>query len=536
MSGDPWEDALAEDQDDPWEAALRAPEPEQSYGYDSQGMQPSVLRPQTDPNQTLAHSQSAPRTDQSFFRQPPDASRWDKALEGMNDGGLAAAGGVLKGVGINPQRTLGPGVRDALEVANERSPNAAPIGNLVGEAGIQTLATHGMGASPIAQGAVSGALSGLGNADTDDWAEKINAMKGGAVIGGLTGGLAGSATGGVANKLEQKAPQWADEQASYGLQRMGADPSDLKYLDDSGGRQMFYDEGKRLGINGSPQRAAPAAQGVVRDAEALRAGIETGNPQIDPQAIGARIRGANPYPGVDQFDSVLDKAAGQVERAAPDFGAVDTQRAYFGKKGNFPKDTPEARLRQNIHGAINDEMEGALNGQNALGQQLPDGPGSQWRQAGRDERVGIELGDIATAGKDRARAKPPGWDAGDIATLGAKRVYGANRDAIKENAYGALRNVAKASDFVSEWGSGAPAAAAGAMSGELTGGSASVADTALDALAAGGRELGDYRDQFAEAASSPDQGAVSNLITRLTMSDPKFRQTTLSRLRQLGQR
>ena len=54
---------------------------------------------------------------------------------------------------------------------------------------------------------------------------------------------------------------------------------------------------------------------------------------------------------------------------------------------------------------------------------------------------------------------------------------------------------------------------------------------ALDAVHAGGDELGKWKSQFFEAASSPDQGAVSALITKLSESDPEFRASVLPRLR-----
>lgn len=53
----------------------------------------------------------------------------------------------------------------------------------------------------------------------------------------------------------------------------------------------------------------------------------------------------------------------------------------------------------------------------------------------------------------------------------------------------------------------------------------------IDELHAGGDALGEYADQFAKAYTSNDEGAVSALVSKLTLSDPKFRTTLLPQLR-----
>jgi hypothetical protein len=53
---------------------------------------------------------------------------------------------------------------------------------------------------------------------------------------------------------------------------------------------------------------------------------------------------------------------------------------------------------------------------------------------------------------------------------------------------------------------------------------------ALDAVYGDRSALGEYASQFVEAAASKDSDAVANLITRLTMSDHKFRTQVLPTL------
>lgn len=526
MSGDPLDDF-----DDPFNDFEDKPDEEQTYAYDSQGDQPSMLRPAGPPvpNQVEVHSSSAPSSAQTFWRAGPDAHPWDRALEGMKDAGYSAAGGVLSGAGLNPGQTLGNDVRESLQVANERSPTAAPLGKLGGEMGIQALGGRYMrGAAPVVQGVVSGGLSALGNADTNDWGEKLNAIRSGSTIGGVTAGLVGTLTGAASKYGAGKIDDFAEGQSSHGLMNRGADTADLKRFDTrAGGRQQLYDDANRLGITGGPSSALKSAKRVTGEQEALRNEIEARNAgvQVDPNAAAAAVRGANPYPGIDRMDSAASRAAAQVQRGGTDFGSMDVKRAYYGNDTNFASGTPNATLGKGVHGAINNEMEDALN-------LAEPGAGSTWRQAGHDTNVGIEMRGAAQGGVDRARDNP--IKGGDVWTLGATRFANANRHAVAEKGFGALKNVAKAGDFISEWGNGLPASAAGNVAGGVAGQSASLADTALNSIAAGGADLGDYRDQFAQAAASPDHGAVSNLITRLTMSDPKFRTTTLKRLRELG--
>jgi RND superfamily putative drug exporter len=59
-----------------------------------------------------------------------------------------------------------------------------------------------------------------------------------------------------------------------------------------------------------------------------------------------------------------------------------------------------------------------------------------------------------------------------------------------------------------------------------------VPEAALNALQNNRALLGSYAGQFAQAAGSPEPAAVGSLITRLTMTDPRFRTEVLPRLQE----
>lgn len=458
------------------------------------------------------------------------------ALDTAKDAVTGLAEGAYRGVGIDPAQLFGDRAAMQMQAAHSASPTASRIGEFGGEAGIQTLGGRalspllkGAKVAPAAAGALSGLLSGVGNS-SGSATDRARAGLGGAAAGAVLAPVIGGATGKLSSLLENKAPQLAENQATHGLMNRGAQPSDLARLDELGGRQQFYDDANRLGIKGKPAEAAPVARQVANDAEATRAAIEARNAgvQVDPNAAAAAVRGANPYPGVQRMDRAADRAANQVQQAGPGLGAMDTQRAYYGNSQNFASGTPNAQLGKGIHGAINNEMEDAMNLANP-------GDGSAWRQAGRDERTGIELGGFAQKAADTQRAAP--WTPGEVATGGLSRLINNNRHAIAETGYGAAAGMANGGAKLGSLLQGAPAAFSGDVGGKYSSENSKplrVDQAALDLLGGGskGAELGQWRDQIAQAAGSPDTGAVQATITRLTMSDPEFRIKILPLLRQ----
>lgn len=498
-----------------------------AYNYDSQGE--VGFKPWSAPGDAGSPTSTRPG-ERSRYVNPERGSLSSLLADTGSDAVQGAAGGVFSGLGVNPQQDMGGAIRARQQLAEDRSPAATGAGKLIGEAGIQTAAAPAaLARAPVAAGALSGFLSGFGNTN-GTLAERGRGGVGGAAVGAVVAPVASAATGKLSSLLENKAPQLAENQATHGLMNRGAQPSDLARLDELGGRQQFYDDANRLGIKGKPADAAPAARQVANDAEATRAAIEARNAgvQVDPNAAAAAVRGANPYPGVTRMDRAADRAANQVQQAGPGLGAMDTQRAYYGNSSNFASGSPNQVLGQRVHGAINGEMEDAINLANP-------GEGSQWRQAGQDERTGLELSGIAQRAADTQRAAP--WTPGEVATGGLSRLINNNRHAIAETGYGAAAGMANGGAKLGSLLQGAPAAFSGDVGGKYSAENSKplrVDQAALDLLGGGskGAELGQWRDQIAQAAGSPDTGAVQATITRLTMSDPEFRIKILPLLRQ----
>lgn len=523
-----FDDALAED-DAPsgrrFEAALMEDE-QPSYGYESKGA--VGFQPWQQPGDAGSPTITS-GSERSRYVNPERQGFGDRVSDTMSDTLQGAASGTFAGLGVNAS-DFSPAVAARQQLAQDRSPLAAGGGKLVGEAAIQTAAAPAaLARAPAAAGALSGLLSGVGNS-SGGFEDRARAGLGGAAAGAFMGHAVSQPTGALSSLLERKGQQYAENQATHGLMNRGAEAGDLARLDKLGGRQQFYDDANRLGIKGKPQSAAPAARQVAENAEAQRAAIEARNAdvQVDPRAAAAAVRGANPYPGVARMDRAAQRAAQGVQQAGPSLGAMDTQRAYYGNASNFASGSPNQVLGQRVHGAINGEIEDAFNLANP-------GDGSAWRQAGRDERTGIELGGIAQRGADRAAAAP--ITGGDVWTGGLTRLLNNNRHGIAEAGYGAAANVAQGGAKLGSLLQGAPAAFAGDVGGQYSAENSAppkLDQAALDMLSGSsqGAELGQWRDQIAAAAGSPSPGAVKDTITRLTMSDPEFRTKILPLLRQ----
>lgn len=501
-------------------------------------------------------------------RTEVDARPWfDRALEGGRDAAYSAAGGVLSGLGMNPRQLLGDDVRNTLALANERSPVAAPIGKFAGELGGQfAAAPAALARAPIALGAAGGALSGLGNSDTDDWGQRILAATEGGLLGtagGWAAGKLGSLLGRGSAGLADNAAQLDREALSQGLMHGGATRADLKRLDALGGREKFAEGAKRLGLTGRPAAVEAAAGRVVEGADTGRDAIlqAAGPLQVDPMALGAAIErgGSAQLPNVAQGAAARVRGVVQGEADAargmgtPAGGApwdeVNKLRQFWGDKTNFASGTPENTARRGIYGAINDELGDAIN------LRTP-GAGDEWRQLGADEHIGIQLGDIATAALDRGRQQgfgpldafavggggslgallggPGGSALGAAGGLLGKRALEANRHAIAGGLASAGAGLARGTGAAMGALGNAPlGAAVGASVGGWAADDAeakSVAQQALNALHTQPQALGQYASQIAQAAASPDQGAVNTLMLRLVQTDPQFRRDVLPRL------
>lgn len=469
---------------------------------------------------------------------------------------LAASEGVLNGLGMRPEMVGGEQAALRAQSAHLENPKTAAVAHYAGEVGGQMLAAPAkLLRSPTAMGAVSGFLSGVGNTAGSAW-EKAKAGFGGAAGGAWGGGMLGGGSGKMAALLEKKGPQWAEDQATHGMMRGGATPADLAEADARGGRVAEYRARQRLGIAGDPRHAQELAREALGGAQAVRENVVAQNPgvQIDPQAMAAGVRGANPYPGVARFDKAADRAAQEIASAGQRIPSnvespnpaldrhagyglspaqLDVQRAYRGDGTNFASGTPSAKLGKGIHTAINNEVEDAYNLAQPGTAHQPGG-GTQYRQAGSDMNTAIEAEQQATRAKDQATAKD--WSLADMASGGSLRVLNANRHGISERGYGAASDIAGGLSPLLRGGQ----MAGGAFGGDIAGGAASDAtrsearqltEQALTDLQAGGNTLGKYKKQIAEAAGSPAPGALGALLTRLTMTDADFRMNVLPQLR-----
>lgn len=159
----------------------------------------------------------------------PSRSGLESLLDHAADGTYAAAGGMLSGLGMHPARVaenvselandvragygaapnidahrVGNRVRRRTELGEDRSPKSAFVGKALGETASQAGATWATGGGafaaeqPLLTGAVSGGLSGIGNADTDDWTSKLRAGTEGAGYGIVGGEVGGAVAAGAA--------------------------------------------------------------------------------------------------------------------------------------------------------------------------------------------------------------------------------------------------------------------------------------------------------------------------------------------------
>lgn len=527
----------------------------------------------------------------------PSAGRdfWEKAHDAL----LRGSNALLAGYGDEAVGALaGPDARERLRrrLANikEEEPTAALVGDVGGGLAQGALAAFAAGpaaaasmrALPLAGRVAAGsgfgaewaALNASGYADDGD---RLQAAADAAPIGAALGGageLVGAGAQAAGRAVQRFAPAFQRTADAQLLRQGGAMKADLDRMADTGGLAKYAEGARRLGIGGTMKSlddwasdatrlagdptASPAIPGALNQArEAIVA--RAGGAGVDPQALGNRLGGLLPQypagPGTSAMRGAVTDAASEARAMAPagqtaPFADVNRVRQLWGEGTNFAQGSPQAGIRKNVYGALNEELESTLSAADP-------GAGEKWRQLGRDEQVAITLRDIA---KDRQRGLAsnrvmsptdyiaaggggfigalggPGGSAGGAALgLAANKLVRGREHGMLSAAAGGLASAARSGAGLPAVGVGSSVAGqTGAMfAGQREGTTASMLpQVALDMVAAGGDELGPYKSQFFEAAASPDTGAVSALITRLTMSDPAFRETTLKQLRELAQR
>lgn len=183
-----------------------------------------------------------------YQRNDPD---WTDTLA---DGAIGLGEGLSRGVGINPARAAGflgekgaqvsryfgsdvnPGefgrraednARALMSDAHSRSPIVSGMAEGLGEAapGLAAMAATGGAVNPITMGIATGALSGLGNSESDTLGGLITDAGKGAAFGGLAGGAA-RVLGGAskfAGGIGQQVGDWADDVANSPMTKKAAE-------------------------------------------------------------------------------------------------------------------------------------------------------------------------------------------------------------------------------------------------------------------------------------------------------------------------
>lgn len=445
----------------------------------------------------------------------PDSGWLERGREGLGDAMYSGAHGVFTGLGMNPSE-LSPRIAARQLLGQERSPYASAAGGFGGELAVQ--AASGVG--PV----LGGALSGIGNTQGELEDKAV-----GAAVGGTLGKVGDVAMGGLSKALGLGSQAAAREGLNRGLTQSGAETADLRRLDELGGREYFAEGQKRLGLRGKPQKVLSKAEQKVADLEAQRAEIVgSEGPDVDASALYSSVAGASQrYPGISPVRNATEKMAGDVYNISQPRGAIEAapwdkvnaQRQYYGDKTNFASGTPEANVRKSIYGAYNDEMGDALS--------LRDpGAGDAWRQAGRDEQIAIEMGDIASKGVDRARNRDFSFT-GTPARMLKDAVSGPGP---KELQAGLLSGASMGARGMQEMSGPASGQFASAMAERSGAGNPDTAEQALTLLQSNPRALGGFASKFAEAAASPTRDAVTALIAKLTLTDQDFRTRILPQL------
>lgn len=447
-------------------------------------------------------------------------------FDALKDGAYAAAGGAYSSLGVNPGQAFGQGVNARLAAGNARSPTAAPVGKLLGEAGMQAAALPArLGA--VASGAVSGGLSAIGDTAGGAW-DKTKAGVQGLMQGGSLAGLlhgAGKFIGSAEDPLARSANR------SY-LRQGGGTTGDLNAFDKTipGGAQglaeRMQDQNVGNGFMAGPGSYQNDAQKLINTADTGRDVLAQGAPQIDRAALTSAVTdaGNQGLPNTTQglpgrIRANVATEAGAMNSLNPgqpgvSFGEANNYRKLLGDKTNWAND-PNANdaAFQRMHGALNGEMSDALTLQNP-------GAGDQWRNFGRNERDAIAMQQMAARGENRGGS-------GITIPSAASGVAGV----LRSNSNAIAKNVANAGAGVAA-NTGAAAPVAAALGGTYGGEKAAGADPVQSAMnyiysPSQGAELGPYKAMFMQAAGSPDKDAMKALVQRLTLTDTDFRTKVL---------
>lgn len=465
------------------------------------------------------------------------------------DAGRGFAQGALGG-GADELVGVAGGDRDLARGQDEESQGRSPwlYGSMRALGGLpRNLATGMLGGA--AQGGIEGALSS--NSD-DPWTRLKAAGAGAATNAALHGvGEGVDATGRLAQATSRGLGAISDQARNAAV---GGTAADYRNLAEERGldyaMQGPSDAIRSLGLANrlipqSPRTYANKAQ-TAREAAGADVGQALDEAGLDPSThvlrddLGAALgqREALARNGTTRGDA-LSNSYGRMgvllDRDAPPVftpRALNEQKtAYYdqGYKEGKVADLPASIGAESARG-------GGASAKDLLLGALGNTPVQKAQYEGAAQRFG-DASMIEDMARNRAagnQAAPTGAGLWGTLTQPATRVVkdfgpdlAANVTQLGADAAGGLGNFTR--NLAAPAARGLGALAGSPLTQAAAGGN--VTDAALGALQSNPQLLGQYKNQFAEAAGSPAPGAVSALITRLIQTDPEFRTRVLPQLR-----
>jgi hypothetical protein len=499
-------------------------------------------------------------------RQLPDDRKWynkpwDEALGEAVPGALDA----LRGAAVGITGAFGANSGDtpqAMESA-KRSPSlfgGAKLGSeVLGQAAVLPVGEIG----GLASGALGGALSGYGNT-SGDLTHKLQGAEEGS-LWGAAGGRAGELVGNVASKVggfaEDTVAPWLRDQGL--LNRAASTGKPMGALSkEFGGRQGVIDAGQFMEDNGMTSWSPKKLQSDLGDYASMRQGdqsyflddlakeggapVNTGNVSEDLFSRAGSNEGLAAQNAQQQSGQYLN-AASLLDREASDgmmqFPQALQQRQAFdqGAKWNLGPNGDQGLA------AVNRDAANGLRGEmgTALDNTAP-GLRQKWEpiQSDLSNAIGLSGGDDAALGREFSGTPSPmkfgpmaaaatSGPVGYTATLAAQT---GGRGMLAD----ALKGGSQALDWLGSQGDNVAGGmqAVGRESGEAFSNTHNsrgylLPQAAQQLMSQSPQELGPYQQQFFDTYKDPDANALSQLIVRLSHTDPQFKTTILPKLQQL---
>lgn len=518
----------------------------------------------------------------------------DQMLDAFADGTARASNAMFMGWGDNALSALSPemgsNLRDRLALAQERSPTASLAGDVIG-GGVSALATGGAAAGAaralpfagrLAAGAGLGAeqagLTAAGYADDGDRMEAaFSAVPAGLVLGAGGEALGTGLEAGGRWARDIAAP-WLREQglmnrvASSGLYGGSMD----RLAQNIGGKEGVVELGQWMENNGLDQLTPGGIGDEAKSLNSMRQGDQRsfldeladrpeGPPLVDTGEIIDSLQGRRgELSGLPDSDSatqamqygtqarnIADKSypgsiGGQQTHVQPFEQAWRSRQGYdagvdYNKLGGSREDALyEGVARDAANGYRGGLVESLENTSPELA--------PRWESIQEDLGNSTTIMNAGLSRELRETGNQPLSLPSLVGAAGGGLPGMAAAAAVKTGGRAALANTERAASSAFDSFGGAMANNAGAAS--MTGGLAG-ADVAgrRDGIAEAGRgfllpqaalelmrqpgSLGKWEREFFEAANSDDSHAIATLITKLSQTDPDFRQQLLPQLQQL---